>query len=67
MSPLKILCSIVYIALSVASVGALEDYVEGKVAKRVFRLTKANFKTAIRDPANPIMLIMFGAYWCGHW
>jgi hypothetical protein len=67
MAPSKILCGIVYILLSAAFVGALEDYVEGKVAKRVFRLTKENFKKAIRDPANPNMLIMFGAYWCGHW
>ena len=67
MAVLKIFATLVCLALSAASAGALEDYVEGKVAKRVFGLTKENFKTALKDPANPIMLVMFGAYWCGHW
>ena len=67
MSQLKLLSILLSVALSAAAVNAIEDYVEGKVAKRVFRLTKENFKVALKDPANPIMLVMFGAYWCGHW
>ena len=67
MAPLKLFTIFVSIAISVKLACALEEYVEGKVAKRVFRLKKDNFKVAIKDPANPVMLIMFGAYWCGHW
>lgn len=56
----------VLVALLACSVTAIEDFVDGKVARRVVRLTNDNFKTAIKDPANPIWLISFTAYWCGH-
>lgn len=69
MPPLKmmVLRSLCFVTLLAFAVGAVEDYVEGKVARKVFKLTNDNFKTALKDPANPVMLVMFGAYWCGHW
>ena len=47
-------------------VAAADDYVEGQKVRKVVKLTKDNFRTAINDPANPVWFLKFYAYWCGH-
>ena len=50
----------------VVSASPADEYVQGKQARRVVNLTNKNFRAAINDPANPVWLLKFYAYWCGH-
>ncbi|CAB9523293.1 Protein disulfide isomerase [Seminavis robusta] len=51
---------------AIAAAADTAEYVEGQPLKTLVKLNEATFRKASNDPANPIFLYMFSAYWCGH-